>query len=144
MERPDGLSERQILAAQALASGCSWRDAARRAKCSVEAIRGWRKQTDFNDAVWRYQQEIFQQTFGVVSAALPSAIQKLREIVEDNDPDVNVAVKVQAIKILIDASQKQYETRTIERRIEHLESYARATVVEAEPIREISQGETSG
>ena len=142
MERPDGLSERQILAAQALASGCSWRDAARRAKCSVEGIRGWRKQTEFNDAVWLYQQEIFQQTFGVVSAALPSAIQKLREIVEDNDPDVNPAVKVQAIKILIDASQKQYETRTIERRIEQLEGYARATVVEAEPVREIPPGTT--
>ena len=27
MQRPDGLNERQILAAQALASGCSWRDA---------------------------------------------------------------------------------------------------------------------
>ncbi|OUV76398.1 MAG: hypothetical protein CBC91_06370 [Rickettsiales bacterium TMED131] len=144
MDRPEDLNERQILAAQALASGCSWRDTARRAKCSVEAIRGWRKQPAFNDAVWKYQQEIFQQTFGVVSAALPAAIMKLREIVEDDDPDINASVKVQAIKILIDASQKQYETRTIERRIEQLESYARATVVETESVREIPPGETGG
>ncbi len=140
MDRPDGLNERQILAAQALASGCSWKDASRRAKCSMEAIRAWRKRTDFNDAVWRYQQEIFQQTFGVVSAALPTAIMKLREIVEEDDPDTPASVKVQAIKILIDASQKQYETRTIERRIEQLESYARATVVEVEPAGAIPPG----
>ena len=73
MQRPDGLNERQILAAQALASGCSWRDAARRAM-PVETIRAWRKQTDFNETIWLYQQEIFQQSFGVTSEALPMAI----------------------------------------------------------------------
>ena len=137
MQRPDGLNERQILAAQALASGCSWRDAARRAKCSVETIRAWRKQTDFNETIWLYQQEIFQQSFGVTIA-------KLREIVGSDDPDVSVGVKVQAIKILIDSAQKQYETRTIERRIEQLEGYARSSVIEAQPIRTITPGEDSG
>ena len=144
MQRPDGLNERQILAAQALASGCSWRDAARRAKCSVETIRAWRKQTDFNETIWLYQQEIFQQSFGVTSEALPMAIAKLREIVGSDDPDVSVGVKVQAIKILIDSAQKQYETRTIERRIEQLEGYARSSVIEAQPIRTITPGEDTG
>ncbi len=36
MERPLGLNEHQILAAQSLAAGMTWRDTARRAKCSVE------------------------------------------------------------------------------------------------------------
>ena len=56
----------------------------------------------------------------------------------------SVGVKVQAIKILIDSAQKQYETRTIERRIEQLEGYARQTVIEAEPIRTITPGEDTG
>ena len=119
MQRPDGLNERQILAAQALASGCSWR-MLHVGPCSVETIRAWRKQTDFNETIWLYQQEIFQQSFGVTSEALPMAIAKLREIVGSDDPDMSVGVKVQAIKILIDSAQKQYETRTIERRIEQL------------------------
>ncbi len=34
------------------------------------------------------------------------AIAKLREIVSSDDPDVGVGVKVQAIKILIDATAK--------------------------------------
>jgi hypothetical protein len=105
----------------------------------------WRKKDIFNDAVWNYQQEIFQQSFGVVSEALPMAIAKLREIVADDDPDVNTSVKVQAIKILIDAAQKQYETRTIERRIEQLEGYARANVtVETIEARTIAPGEGAG
>ena len=145
MDRPDGLDERQILAAQALANGCSWRDAARRAKCTAETIRMWRKKDIFNDAVWTYQQEIFQQSFGVISEALPMAIAKLREIMADDDPDVNPNVKVSAIKILIDAAQKQYETRTIERRIEQLEGYARANVtVETIEARTLAPGEVAG
>ena len=107
----------------------------------VETIRAWRKQTDFNETIWLYQQEIFQQSFGVTSEALPMAIAKLREIVASDDPDVSVGVKVQAIKILIDSAQKQYETRTIERRIEQLEGYARSSVIEAQPIRTITPGE---
>ena len=69
------------------------------------------------------------------------AIAKLTEIVETNDPDVPVSVKVSAIKILIDSAQKAYETRTIERRIDQLESYASTqSVIEAQPIREITPG----
>ena len=145
MDRPDTLDERQVLAAQALAAGCSWRDAARRAKCTVEAIRVWKKRSDFCDCIWSYQQEIFQQTFGVTSEALPLCVTKLREIVEDDGPDVAVSVKVQAIKILIDSAQKQYETRTIERRIEQLENYAKSQpVIETQPVREIAPGEGPG
>ncbi len=139
MEKPEGLTERQILAAQSLAGGLTLRDAARRSNCSVEGIKGWKKRRDFMDAVWAHQQELFQQTFGVTTTALPLAISKLTEIVQDRDPEINLSVKVQACKILIDAAQKQYETRAIERRIEHLESYAnRADVtVEAESVREL-------
>ena len=145
MDRPDTLDERQVLAAQALAAGCTWRDASRRAKCTIEAIRMWKKRSDFQDCIWSYQQEIFQQTFGVTSEALPMAINKLRNIVESEDPDVAVSVKVQAIKILIDSAQKQYETRTIERRIEQLENYAKSQpIIEAKPIREITSGEGPG
>jgi len=144
MERPQSLDERQVLAAQALAAGCTWRDAARRAKCTVESIRVWKKQTDFTDCIWEYQQEIFQQAFGVTSEALPTAVNKLRSIVETDDPDIPVSIQVQAIKILIDSCQKQYETRTIERRIEQLENYAKSQpVIEAKPIREITSGETT-
>lgn len=143
MERPLGLNERQILAAQSLAAGMTWRDTARRAKCSVEAVREWKKHDEFLDAIWGYQQEMFQQSFGATTAALPTAIQKLQRIVEDPDPDLKTSDQIAACKILIDCAQKQYETRTIERRIEQLEKYARANVtVEAEPIREISAGET--
>ena len=49
------------------------------------------------------------------------AVAKLQEIIETDDPDVNASVKVAAIKIMIDSAQKQYETRTIERRIDQLE-----------------------
>ena len=141
MDRPDTLDERQVLAAQALAAGCNMRDAARRAKCTSEAVRMWRKRTDFTDCIWLYQQELFQQSFGITSEALPMAIAKLTEIVETEDPDVPVSVKVQAIKILIDSAQKAYETRTIERRIDQLESYARTQpVIETQPIREITSG----
>ena len=105
----------------------------------------WRKKDAFNDAVWSYQQEIYQQAFGIVSEALPMAISTLREIVASQDPDVGVNVKVQAIKLLIDASQRQYETRTIERRIEQLEGYARSNVtVETIEARTIAPGEGAG
>ena len=145
MERPETLDERQILAAQSLAAGCNTRDAARRAKCTVEAIRMWRKRTDFMDCIWLYQQELFQQSFGITSEALPMAIAKLTEIVETDDPDVAVSIKVQAIKILIDSAEKAYETRTIERRIDQLESYARTQpVIETQPIREITSGAGPG
>ena len=141
MNRPETLDERQILAAQSLAAGCTVRDAARRAKCTAESIRVWRKRSDFSDCIWHYQQELFQQSFGITSEALPMAIAKLTEIVETNDPDVPVSVKVSAIKILIDSAQKAYETRTIERRIDQLESYARTqSVIETQPIREITPG----
>lgn len=140
MERPENLDERQILAAQSLAAGCSNRDASRRAKCSIETIRVWRKQADFNDCIWDYQQQIFQQSFGITSEALPMAVAKLQEIIETDDPDVNASVKVAAIKIMIDSAQKQYETRTIERRIDQLESYAREIAITPITVREISPG----
>jgi len=124
MERPKELNERQILAAQALAAGFTWRDAAKRAKCSTEGIRAWKQLEEFNNAIWDYQQEIFHRSFGVTSEALPDAIRKLREIIDTEDPDVGVNVKVQAIKILIDSAHKQYEARTIERRLETLEAHA--------------------
>ena len=144
MDKLDGLNERQVLAAQSLAGGLSWRDAARRAKCSVESIRAWKKQERFVDLIWQYQQEMFQQTFGVTTQALPMAIAKLTEIVEGDDRDINPGVKVQACKILIDAAQKQYETRTIERRIEQLETYARADItIEAQPTGTLPPGEAS-
>jgi hypothetical protein len=101
----------------------------------------WRKRTDFMDCIWLYQQELFQQSFGITSEALPMAIAKLTEIVESDDPDVAVSIKVSAIKILIDSAQKAYETRTIERRIDQLESYARTQpIIETQPIREITSG----
>lgn len=122
MERPKELTERQILAAQSLAAGYTFRDAAKRAKCSTEGIRQWKKLEAFNNAIWDYQQEIFHRSFGVTSEALPDAIRKLREIIDSDEPDIAVNVKVQAIKILIDSAHKQYEARTIERRLETLEA----------------------
>lgn len=122
MERPKELNERQILAAQSLAAGYTFRDAAKRAKCSTEGIRQWKKLPAFNNAIWDYQQEIFHRSFGVTSEALPDAIRKLREIIDSDEPDIAVNVKVQAIKILIDSAHKQYEARTIERRLETLEA----------------------
>jgi len=68
------------------------------------------------------------------------AVAKLQEIIETDDPDVNASVKVAAIKIMIDSAQKQYETRTIERRIDQLEDYARQISVTPITIREISPG----
>jgi len=68
------------------------------------------------------------------------AVAKLQEIIETDDPDVNASVKVAAIKIMIDSAQKQYETRTIERRIDQLEDYARQIAVTPITIREISPG----
>ena len=46
-------------------------------------------------------------------------------------------VKVQAIKILIDSAHKQFEARTIERRIEHLEAYAQRQALN--PVGEIRE-----
>ena len=67
------------------------------------------------------------------------AIAKLHEIVSSDDPDVGVGVKVQAIKILIDSAQKQYETRTIERRIEQLEVYARRLLSKLNQLERLHQ-----
>jgi len=140
MERPKELNERQILAAQALAAGFTWRDAAKRAKCSTEGIRAWKQLEEFNNAIWGYQQEIFHRSFGVTSEALPDAIRKLREIIDTEDPDVGVNVKVQAIKILIDSAHKQYEARTIERRLEQLEANAqREALIPVREVREITE-----
>ena len=139
MDRPKELNERQVLAAQALAAGFTWRDAAKRAKCSTEGIRAWKQLEEFNNAIWDYQQEIFHRSFGVTSEALPEAIRKLREIIDSEDPDIAVNVKVQAIKILIDSAHKQYEARTIERRIEQLEANAqRQTLNPVGEVREIT------
>lgn len=139
MERPKELNERQVLAAQGLAAGLTWREAAKRAKCSTEGIRAWKQLEEFNDAIWQYQQEIFHRTFGVTSEALPEAIQKLREIIDDENPEISVSVKVQAIKILIDSAHKQYEARTIERRLEQLEANAqRQALNPAGEVREIT------
>lgn len=136
MERPKELSERQILAAQSLAAGYTFRDAAKRAKCSPEGIRQWKMLEAFNDAIWDYQQEIFHRSFGVASEALPDALRKLREMIDSQDPDIAPNVKLQAIKILLDSAHKQYEARTIERRLETLEANAERQA--------LHQSETSG
>tara|TARA_Y100000289_G_C3851725_1_gene113867 strand:+ start:56 stop:484 length:429 start_codon:yes stop_codon:yes gene_type:complete len=139
MERPTQLSEKQVLAAQALAAGFTWEQASKRAKCSTGAILKWKKTEAFNNAIWEYQQEIFHRSFGVTSEALPEAIQKLREIIDSEDPAIAVNVKVQAIKILIDSAHKQFEARYVERRIEHLEADAkRQTLNPVGEVREIT------
>jgi uncharacterized protein YciW len=43
---------------------------------------------------------------------------------------------------MIDSAQKQYETRTIERRIDQLEDYARQIAVTPITVREISPGKS--
>lgn len=139
MERRTQLTEHQVLAAQALAAGFTWKDAAKRAKCSTASILKWKKTEEFNNAIWDYQQEIFHRSFGVTSEALPEAIQKLREIIDSEDPAIAVNVKVQAIKILIDSAHKQFEARYVERRIEHLEADAkRQTLNTVGEVREIT------
>ena len=142
MQRPDGLNERQILAAQAqqrlFMAGCCTS-----AKCSVETIRAWRKQTDFNETIWLYQQEIFQQSFGVTSEALPMAIAKLREIVGGDDHDVSVGVKVQAIKILIDSAQEAIRDENNQRRVNN-KVMRMKRLLSAKPIRRLHQENTGG
>ena len=142
MKRPDEFSERQVLAAQALAAGCTWEQTSKRAKCAPESIRMWRKNPAFTDLIFEYQQQIFHQSFGITSAALPSAITRLQEII--NDPDVNVGNQLTAIKILLDSAQKGFETRTIERRLEKLEGRIEPTQIEVIETREISPGEGAG
>jgi len=142
MKRPEEFSERQILAAQALAAGCTWEQTSRRAKCAPESIRQWKMNPNFTDLIFEYQQQIFHQSFGIASAALPSAITRLQEII--NDPDVNVGNQLSAIKILLDSAQKGFETRTIERRLEKLEGKIEPALVEVVEAGAIGPGEGSG
>jgi hypothetical protein len=139
-DRPPELTDRQVLAAQGIASGMSYKVAAKFSHSSIEGIRMWRKRADFNELVWNYQQEIFHQSFGATTKALPACIEKLQEIVESNDPEVNTASKIQAIKLIIDTATRSYETRAIERRIELLEGNARKSFIEIESARKISPG----
>ena len=70
MDRPSTLNERQVLAAQALAAGFTWRDAAKRAKCSTEGIRAWKQTEEFNNAMGiipRLYSVIFPQSNRLIS-----------------------------------------------------------------------------
>ena len=139
MQRPENFTEKQILAAQALAAGCTWQQTARRANCAEESIRNWKRNPDFVDLIFEYQQQIFHQSFGITAAALPSAISRLQEII--NDPEINVSNQLTAIKILLDSAQKGFETRTIERRLEKLEGTIEPAQITLVETREISPGE---
>ena len=116
---PDGLNERQRIAANFLARGTTIREIARKLGVSEKAVYTWRQRPAVQQAVARIQQELLSETGGMNISTIPDAIKVLDSII--NDEDARAADRISAARTLMSGAQAYQERRILERQIADLE-----------------------
>jgi len=116
---PDGLNERQRIAASYLARGTTVREVARKIGVSEKAIYMWRQRPAVQRAVTRIQQELLSETGGMNISTIPAAIEVLAAII--NDEEARAADRIAAARTLMTGAQAYQERKILERQINDLE-----------------------
>lgn len=116
---PDGLTERQRIAANYLARGTTIRDTARKIGVSEKSIYTWRQRSAVQQAISRIQQEMLSETGGMNISTIPDAISVLDNII--NDENARAADRIAAARTLMSGAQAYQERRILERQIQDLE-----------------------
>lgn len=116
---PDGLTERQRIAANYLARGTTIRETARKIGVSEKSIYTWRQRAAVQQAISRIQQEMLSETGGMNISTIPDAIKVLDNII--NDDDARAADRIAAARTLMSGAQAYQERRILERQIQDLE-----------------------
>lgn len=116
---PDGLNERQRIAANLLARGTTIRETARKIGVSEKSIYTWRQRPPMQQAISRIQQEMLSETGGMNLSTIPDAIQVLDAII--NDDGARAADRIAAARTLMSGAQAYQERRILERQIQDLE-----------------------
>lgn len=116
---PDGLNERQRIAANFLARGTSIRETARKIGVSEKAVYNWRQRPAVQQAISRIQQDLLSETGGMNISTIPDAIKVLDSII--NDEDARAADRISAARTLMSGAQAYQERRILERQIADLE-----------------------
>jgi transposase-like protein len=116
---PDGLNERQRIAANFLARGTSIRETARKIGVSEKAVYNWRQRPAVQHAIARIQQDLLSETGGMNISTIPDAIKVLDSII--NDEDARAADRISAARTLMSGAQAYQERRILERQIADLE-----------------------
>lgn len=116
---PDGLNERQRIAANFLARGTTIRETARKIGVSEKSIYTWRQRPAVQQAISRIQQELLSETGGMNISTIPAAINVLDAII--NDEDARAADRIAAARTLMSGAQAYQERRILERQIQDLE-----------------------
>lgn len=119
----DGLSPRQRLAANLIASGLNNEEIAKRCGVSVYTISTYRRDPRVADAVYRAQNEILTQVGGKTLESVLDAIQILRNIM--TDPNARDSDRISACRTIIAGSSTFTEHRALERQINEIESMLR-------------------
>ena len=116
---PDGLNERQRIAANYLARGTTIRETARKIGVSEKSIYTWRQRAPVQQAISRIQQEMLSETGGMNISTIPDAISVLDAII--NDENARAADRIAAARTLMSGAQAYQERRILERQIQDLE-----------------------
>lgn len=116
---PDGLNERQRIAATFLAQGKTIRETARQLGVSEKSVYTWRQRPAVQQAIARIQQELLSETGGMNISTIPDAIRVLDEII--NNDDARAADRIAAARTLMSGAQAYQERRILERQIADLE-----------------------
>ena len=116
---PDGLNERQRIAANFLARGTTIRETARKIGVSEKSVYTWRQRPAVQQAISRIQQELLSETGGMNISTIPAAISVLDSII--NDEDARAADRIAAARTLMSGAQAYQERRILERQIADLE-----------------------
>lgn len=116
---PDGLTERQRIAANYLARGTTIRETARKIGVSEKSIYTWRQRSAVQQAISRIQQEMLSETGGMNISTIPDAISVLDNII--NDENARAADRIAAARTLMSGAQAYQERRILERQIQDLE-----------------------
>lgn len=116
---PDGLNERQRIAATFLAQGKTIRETARQLGVSEKSVYTWRQRPAVQQAIARIQQDLLSETGGMNISTIPDAIRVLDEII--NNDDARAADRIAAARTLMSGAQAYQERRILERQIADLE-----------------------
>ena len=114
----DNLQPRHYRALTILATGGTIENAAKACGVSIPSIKKWKTHPNFKNALRECTVKVFETTIAKLVLEADESIQKLTEIIRDDD--VSAKVKVSAISLLLNIASKSREFALTER-IEKLE-----------------------
>lgn len=116
----DGLRERERIAVDFLARGCTNREISRQLNVSERTVYNWRRKPRVQRAVYLKQQEMLDSGGGQGLSVMPQAIQTLVEIM--NDPEARAADRIAASRALLNGTAAFQERKLLERTVSDLEA----------------------